>query len=161
MNSNGLFQSIQVLDGQISDYNHLLQQLNRLDASALSADGEPGAPSNSNKQSPDSVLMTSQIATALQPILSQQKSLFYEMERLIATKVDRIEFSQIIQNKANQADVQKILFEIINSKDAQDLQQSRRLQNLMQESLHSTCSDEVVSNVTIMAPPSHQSKPHH
>lgn len=43
------------------------------------------------------------------------------MERLISTKVDRIEFSQIIQNKANQADVQKILFEIINAKDAQDL----------------------------------------
>lgn len=65
--------------------------------------------------------MTSQVATALQPILSQQKNLFYEMERLVSTKVDRIEFSQIVQNKANQADVQKILFEIINAKDASDL----------------------------------------
>lgn len=44
------------------------------------------------------------------------------MERLVSTKVDRIEFSQIVQNKANQADVQKILFEIINAKDANDLQ---------------------------------------
>jgi hypothetical protein len=41
------------------------------------------------------------VATALQPILTQQKSLFYELERLVSTKVDRIEFSQIIQNKAN------------------------------------------------------------
>jgi len=78
------------------------------------------------------------------------------MERLVSTKVDRIEFSQIIQNKANQADVQKILFEIINAKDANDLQQSCRLQNLMNESLHSTCSDD--ANITIMAPITNNSK---
>lgn len=104
----------------------------------------------------DRTLLTSQIATALQPILSQQKSIFYEMERLVATKVDRIEFSQIVQNKANQADVQKILFEIVNAKDANDLQQSYRLQNLMQESIHSTCSDDrdLSQNTTMMAPAS-------
>ena len=68
--------------------------------------------------------------------MTQQKSLFYELERFVATKVDRIEFSQIVQNKANQADLQKILFEIVNAKEPSDLQASHRLQNLMQDSIH-------------------------
>lgn len=34
MNSNSLFQSIQVLEGQIADYNHLLQSLNKKQAKA-------------------------------------------------------------------------------------------------------------------------------
>ena len=53
------------------------------------------------------------------------------MERLVSTKVDRIEFTQIVQNKANQADLQKLLFEIVNAKDANELTQSGRLQSLM------------------------------
>ena len=50
----------------------------------------------------------------LNNILAHEKTLFYEFERQISSKIDRIEFSQIIQQKANQADVQKILFEIVN-----------------------------------------------
>ena len=35
----------------------------------------------------------SQLGTILQPILTQAKGIFYELERFVATKVDRIEFS--------------------------------------------------------------------
>ena len=57
MNSNSLFQSIQVLDSQLSDYNHLLQKINRQ--------------SNEDDQMHSKTLATSKIATALQQILSQ------------------------------------------------------------------------------------------
>jgi len=45
-----------------------------------------------------------------------------------------------VQNKANQADLQKILFEIVNAKDANDLSKSYRLQNLMQDSINQESS---------------------
>ena len=64
-------------------------------------------------------------------ILSQEKILFYELERQMSQKVDRIEFSQIIQQKANQADLQKILFEMVTQNN---LMASQKLQNYIDES---------------------------
>ena len=80
------------------------------------------------------------------------------MERLVSAEVHRIEFRQLVLNNANHADVQKTLFEIENSNDADELQQSIRLQNLMQESIHSTHSDDSTqsNNTSVMAPPSTQ-----
>ena len=47
-----------MLDGQISDYNHLLQQLNRLDQSDNSAEPPTGKPAEEFKNV-DHALMTS------------------------------------------------------------------------------------------------------
>ena len=57
---------------------------------------------------------------------AQNKAVFSDLERKIAQKVDRIEFSQIVQQKANQADIQKILFEMMS---ANNLSGSQKLQN--------------------------------
>lgn len=49
------------------------------------------------------------------------------MERQIASKVDRLEFSQIVSNKANQADLQRLLFELTVAKES--MQASEKIQH--------------------------------
>lgn len=68
MLQNTLFQSIQVLEGHLSKYNSFVED--HLEESPLSS-----------------------LAAVLKPILGSQKSILYEMERQIAAKVDRLEFS--------------------------------------------------------------------
>lgn len=53
----------------------------------------------------------------------------------MANKIDRIEFSSIIHNKANSHDYQRLLHEILKSKSFEDLQKNERLQNLLSDSV--------------------------
>ena len=110
MNSNSLFQQIQLLDNHIANYNFNLQRQQE----------------NSDQFNLDDLL------ERINTIFVTEKSLLYEFERQISSKIDRIEFSSIVQQKANQADVQKILFEILN---CNNLNASQKLQNYLGDSI--------------------------
>lgn len=72
---------------------------------------------------------------ALRSILEAQKQIFYEIERQVGSKVDRVEFSQIIENKANQLDLQVVAREMMKLGGAHGTEKSQKLQNILSESL--------------------------
>jgi hypothetical protein len=52
-------------------------------------------------------------------------------------KVDRIEFSQIIQNKANSVEVQKLMQELIRAKSFDEFQKNDMMQNILNDTASS------------------------
>eukprot|EP00347_Sterkiella_histriomuscorum_P018573 403345000 len=135
MNSNSLFQQIQVLDQNISSFNFVIQSF----------------------QDNDQQIIIEEVLEKLNSILVHEKQLLYEIERQVSSKVDRIEFSSIVQQKANQADVQKILFEILN---CNNLSASQKIQNFLENSIpHDQESTE--QNLAAQNSSYHEHEMHH
>ena len=55
----------------------------------------------------------------------------------MSNKIDRIEFSQIIQNKANTVEVQKLMQELIRAKTFSEFQKNDKMMNILNESASS------------------------
>ena len=57
----------------------------------------------------------------LQAILLNQKQILAELDRELKSKVDRYEFSNIVQNKANSFELNKLIHEIQKAKSFEHL----------------------------------------
>lgn len=83
----------------------------------------------------------------LPQILRMQSNLFTSLNSQINSKVDRIEFSQIVSNKANNYEFVRLVNEMIKAKNFEHFQRSEKVNNLLSESL-SVTHDDVVSERT-------------
>ena len=73
----------------------------------------------------------------LMTLVTSQKELITEVVKSMSNKVDRIEFSQIIQNKANTVEVQKLMQELIRAKSFNEFQKNEIMQNILNETASS------------------------
>ena len=67
-------------------------------------------------------------------ILQSHTGIISELSRQLQEKVDRVEFSQIVDSKANSSDLQRLLHSLLSAKSLSDLHRSERMANMLQES---------------------------
>ena len=60
----------------------------------------------------------------LNAVLQSEKAVFFELQKQVSSKVDRVEFSEIVHQKASITEVQRIAMEMMGLVDAGDLQES-------------------------------------
>ena len=109
ISNNSLYQQIHQLDQHISSFAYQLNETAKIDQlGALEGPFE-----------------------SLNSVLQSSRALFYELEKHISSKIDRIEFGQIVHLKANTADVQKVIMDIIQTNN---LMTSQRLATYLEQS---------------------------
>ena len=76
----------------------------------------------------------------LMHLLTLQAQQIDQLRVSLDDKVDRVEFSQIIEGKANQVDLQKLLSQLLTAKTFKDLHGNENVREIMDSCTHGNSS---------------------
>lgn len=77
----------------------------------------------------------------LPTVLTTQSDMIKELFDKMSHKIDRIEFSQIVQNKANSYEVSRLVNELIKARSFEQFQKNEKVHNLMSDSISQANDD--------------------